>query len=78
MSDDISSLATAADYQAAREHIFPSTASLDWFIRRHRNRLADAGAILKFARQWRLHPARFDTQVLTIGQEQAVRTGAAE
>jgi hypothetical protein len=56
------------DYrQAGREHIFPSEASLLWFIRKNKIVLAKAGAILKPAGRLMINQDKFDNAVLNIG-----------
>jgi hypothetical protein len=56
------------DYrQAGRDHIFPSEASLQWFIRKNKIALAKAGAILKPAGRLMINQSKFDNAVLNIG-----------
>lgn len=61
-------LITLAEYQSARTHVFPSRASLDWFIRRHRQRIIDAGAMSIPAGRKLIDNERFDQVVVDVGQ----------
>jgi len=54
-------------YRKGREHIFPSDASLQWFIRKNKVMLAKAGAILKPAGHILINQNKFDNAVLEIG-----------
>lgn len=59
-------------YRASgREHIFPSPGSLDWFIRRERERLVKAGALRLIAGRWMVVPSAFDRVVLDVSLEGA-------
>ena len=60
-------LTNATLYRSGREHIFPSDASLHWFIRKNKVRLAQAGAILKPAGRIMINQNKFDSAVLKIG-----------
>lgn len=78
MSDtDVSTLVLVPEYQAARQHLFPSATSLDWYVRVNRADLVAAGALLKIANRWRVQPARFDAAVMSIGAKQAQHRAAA-
>jgi hypothetical protein len=61
-------LCTPAEYQSDRRQVFPSTASLQWFMRRHRRKLAEARAILKPAGRLMVDALVFDRFVLMAGQ----------
>ncbi len=52
-----------------RESIFPSEASLGWFIRKNKARLIERGAILAPTGRKLINPAAFDQVVVEIGEE---------
>lgn len=58
-------------YQATREVVFPSPTSLQWFIRRHRARLVETGALLHVAGRLLIHAPKFDQAVMDLGRERA-------
>jgi len=60
-------LTNPMQYRNGREHIFPSDASLQWFIRKNKVVLAQAGAILKPAGHIMINQNKFDCAVLEIG-----------
>jgi hypothetical protein len=60
-----------ADYADARQHIFPSTTSMTWFIRQHRVELVHNGALLMIAGRWFAEPAAFDSYILEAGKRSA-------
>lgn len=60
-------LTNPMQYRNNREHIFPSDASLQWFIRKNKAALAKAGAILKPAGHILINQNKFDDVVLEIG-----------
>ena len=45
--------------------------SVNWFVRRHREQLADNGALILVAGRLRFHPARFKQSVVEIGARAA-------
>jgi hypothetical protein len=47
-------------------HTFPSQDSLKWFIRQHRDDLADAGAVINITGRLRFHPERFQQAAVDI------------
>lgn len=47
-------------------HTFPSQDSLKWFIRQHRDDLADAGAVINITGRLRFHPGRFQQAAVEI------------
>ena len=61
------------DYQAIRETVFPSLASLQWFCRQHRRQLIDGGALISPTGRKLIVPSAFDAAVATIGRERAER-----
>ena len=58
------------EYRAdGRESIFPSEASLGWFVRKNKARLVERGAILAPTGRKLINPEVFDQVVLEIGTE---------
>ena len=51
-------------YREARTDVFPSTGSLEWFVRRHKPALVARGALLLHAKRWLVHASRMDAYVL--------------
>ena len=51
-----------------REHIFPSDASLDWFIRKNREHLIKNNALLMPAGRKLINQDAFDLAVIEIGK----------
>jgi hypothetical protein len=71
-------LVTLAQYREARQQIFPSDTSLDWFLRKHRPYLVAVGGLLMIAGRWLVSPMEFDAYVLANGRSTAqARTSAA-
>lgn len=60
-----------ATYRDSRDSIFPSAGSLEWYLRKHKERLIDAGALLLLRGTWYARPEAFDAEVLKIAQEDA-------
>jgi len=60
-------LTNPTQYRIGREHIFPSDASLQWFIRKNKVALAKAGAVVKPAGHILINQNKFDVAVLEIG-----------
>lgn len=60
-------LTNPTQYRIGREHIFPSDASLQWFIRKNKVVLAKAGAVVKPAGHILINQNKFDNAVLEIG-----------
>lgn len=67
-TSQLSRLTTPEEYQSTRTHVFPSQASLAWFIRRHRQRIIDAGAMSIPAGRKLIDNERFDQVVVDVGQ----------
>lgn len=65
--NNLLALTNLMQYRSGREHIFPSDASLQWFIRKNKAVLAQAGAILKPAGHILINQSKFDVAVLEIG-----------
>jgi hypothetical protein len=61
-------LLTLEEYQQTRERCFPSAGSLEWYLRMHRSKLIEAGAMLKHRGIWHVHADRFDQAVMDIAQ----------
>jgi hypothetical protein len=58
---DIQSLVGLEEYRSAgRSSVFPSKASLDWFIRRHKDALLAAGALVSPTGRKLILPEAFD------------------
>lgn len=72
---NVAALQTPADYQQGRQHLFPSAGSLQWYMRRKRDSLVSAGALLLIAGRWMVAPEVFDRVVLEAGQEDAQGSG---
>jgi hypothetical protein len=68
---ELADLLTLDEYRARNERVFPSNASLSWFIRSHREGLVAAQAILVLNRRLLIEPMRFDAAVLAIGYQTA-------
>lgn len=64
----LNNLLSMEDYQKSRSHIFPSRASLDWFIRQNREVLMELGALSWPTRRLMIQELAFDNAVLIIGQ----------
>ncbi len=61
---DVLSLVSPEEYRAAgRSNIFPSKASLDWFIRRHKDALQAKGALVSPTGRRLIWPEAFDSIV---------------
>lgn len=70
-STPLSALRKLADYREKRAHIFPSDHALQWFVRRRRAELVNAGALVMLTGQWYAHEDKFDAVVLEVGQQVA-------
>lgn len=55
---------------------FPSKHSLNWFVRRHRDELAAAGALICITGRLRFHPTLFQRAAVDIGRGLAARVMA--
>lgn len=65
-----------ADYIAQRPEIFPGIESYNWFVRKNREELIAAGALLRPTGRWLVRPEAFDQAVLKIGARRAVGAAA--
>ena len=63
----LNSLRKLTAYRDQRGHIFQSTGSLQWFVRKHRQQLIETGALVLIAGQWHAHEQKFDACVLQAG-----------
>jgi hypothetical protein len=63
------------EYRESRGRFFPSVYSLQWFLRRHKARLIQAGAIVMHGGQWYADEAKFDAIVMAVAQERARAIG---
>ncbi len=61
-----------ADAQETLGHSFPTTHSLRWFIRRHRDKLANSGALIVVAGRHKLHPGLTEDVVKECGRQSAL------
>lgn len=50
---------------------FPTRHSLEWYLRRHRDQLAERGALILVAGRLQFHPVRFQAAVVEIGRQAA-------
>lgn len=64
-------LESPTQYQERRKHLFPAPQSLEWYIRNHRSKLAECGALLLIAKRRLIDPKLFDAYVLTAGRQAA-------
>jgi hypothetical protein len=63
------------EYRQSRARFFPTLHSLQWFLRRHKARLIDAGAIVMHGGQWYADEAKFDAVLMAVAQERAREVG---
>lgn len=66
------------DYQAERPHVFPSMASLRWFMRQNRPELVNRGALISPTGRHMVVVDRFDSAVVDIGARRLGRQGQEE
>lgn len=52
---------------------YPTRASLQWFVRNHRDALADAGVLIVVAGRLHFHPGKFSEFVVESGRAAALR-----
>lgn len=77
VTSEVLELLTPAEYRAARQRIFPSGGSLEWYVRQHRPALIAAGALLMIAGRWQICVSKFDAYVLQAGAQAAQRQRVA-
>jgi hypothetical protein len=51
------------------QHTFPTADSIRWYVRIHRDRLANAGALIAITGRLRYHPERFQHVAAEIGRD---------
>lgn len=68
---DLAEYVDLATLQAAVASNFPTLDSVRWFVRRHRDALAENGAVIVLAGRMRFHPGRFKQAAVQIGQRAA-------
>ena len=73
----LAGLLTPTAYRETRQHVFPSEGSLSWALRQHRDRLVQAGALVKLGGALLIVESPFDAVMLEVGQEAAKRHGVA-
>jgi hypothetical protein len=72
--DALSDLVSPSQARVERfAHIYQSDASLDWALRRNRDRLIEGGALVIVNGRKMLKPDRFAQVMLEIGKETAQR-----
>ncbi len=64
MSNTIEQLMSIDDYVALRRHVFPSVDSFKWFMRKHRTRLVESGALVRPTGRWLVNAAVCDSAVM--------------
>jgi hypothetical protein len=77
MDNSLKGLEKLPAYRLGRTHIFQSAGSLQWYLRKHRDRLIRAGALVFIAGQWYARSEQFDAFVLEAGQTAAKQQVAA-
>jgi hypothetical protein len=70
-TERMSALLTLGQYAEARSHVFGSSESLRWFMRKHQDELVTSGALLRLTDRWMIQPEVFDAAVLEIGARAA-------
>lgn len=73
----LSELQSVNKYRQEREHLFPSSGSLAWYIRQHKPALIKAGALLLIRGAWQVHAKAFDAYVLSTGASEALQQQAS-
>jgi hypothetical protein len=65
-------------FQSLRAHLFPSEASIRWFVRSHKTALVHAGALVMLRGRWHVDPAAWDSllpRLLRADTEAALADG---
>lgn len=73
METNLSGLQALRTYRQNRADLFRSDGSLQWFLRKHKQQLVEAGALLLHCGQWYVDPARFEGYVRQAGATAARR-----
>ncbi len=76
LENDLSRLKTRKAYRTGHEEVFPSDASLDWFVRRNHAKLKEARAIYEIGGRVLIDPPVFNLVALEVGSA-AVREVSA-
>jgi hypothetical protein len=63
-TDVVARLQPPEQYREQRAHVFQSSESFRWFVRRHRGALVTAGAIRQPTGRWLVDPVAFDRVLL--------------
>lgn len=60
-------------YREQRENLFPSLSSFQWWLRTHRRRAIEGGALLLVRGRYHVNPQRMDACIAAAGEEAARR-----
>lgn len=71
-SSQLQKFSAASAYREERTSWWPSAASFDWYLRRHRVRLVKAGALILQRGAWLIHTEIFDAEAVAIAQSEAL------
>jgi hypothetical protein len=66
--------ANQESWRERNEHLFRSDESFRWFLRKHKLRLVEAGAVVLIAGRWHAAPAVLNPLVVALGQAEARRS----
>jgi len=55
------------------QQTFPTESSFRWFVRAHRDELADRGALINITGRLRFHPDQFNRAAVEIGRTSVLR-----
>ena len=73
----ISSLVSPEAYRTeGRTHVFPSPASLSWFIRKHKQRLLKQNALVSPTGRKLINPQPFDAVIIEVAHALTTRGGS--
>lgn len=72
-TSELAELLPPDEYGAQRRNVFPSGASLEWYMRKHRQALVACGALRLIAGRHKVLPSRFDAHVLEAGTSAAAQ-----
>jgi len=59
------------EFRKARDHLWQSDGSLQWFVRENRAELVASGALVMLNGRWHANEPKFDSFVLEAGQRAA-------
>lgn len=71
-STRVAALVGLNEYREPRAGVFASEQALLWFIRQHKARLIEAGALLLISNRTQIDAVAFDRVVIEAGQRAAV------